>query len=133
MRMENDDLIPGSIEEFAGEHDISCAHVVLIGGVYNGDVIVGPRITEQEKPEPVSLPVEGSHEVIANGIIIPDQDNKPVLHIHGALGRHGRTITGCLRQGVATWVIGEAILYEILDLKANRLYDEQTGFTLLSI
>ena len=40
-------------------------------------------------------------------------------------------MTGCLRPGVDTWVVGEVVLYEILGAKAARLKDQETGFALL--
>ena len=74
------------------------------------------------------LPIDGAHEVVASGIIAPSEDGKPVLHIHGALGRSGTTITGCLRKGVSVWHIGEAIIYEIIGTDAKRLPDKKTGY-----
>ena len=50
------------------------------------------------------LPIDGAHEVAAVGVIAPGEDGKPVLHIHGALGRSGKTTAGCLRPGVTTWL-----------------------------
>ena len=41
------------------------------------------------------------------------------------------TITGCLRPGVTTWLVGEAIIYEITDAKVARIKDAETGFGLL--
>jgi uncharacterized protein len=79
------------------------------------------------------LPIDGAHEVHASGIIAPDKDGKPVLHIHGSFGRGGRTLTGCLRPGVNTWLVAEAVITEILDADARRLPDEASGFTLLDI
>jgi hypothetical protein len=40
-------------------------------------------------------------------------------------------MTGCLRPGVKTWVVGEVILYELLGIRATRLKDAETGFALL--
>jgi len=79
----------------------------------------------------VLLPVDGAHEVCAVGVLAPAEDGKPVLHIHGALGRSGRTLTGCLRPGVTTWLVGEVILQEILDAQAGRFTDAESGFALL--
>jgi predicted DNA-binding protein with PD1-like motif len=53
------------------------------------------------------------------------------LHIHAALGRAGQTLTGCLRRGVTTWLVGEVILYEILGVNVLRIQDKQSGFELL--
>ena len=79
------------------------------------------------------LPVDGAHEVVGVGIIAPDKKGKPVLHIHASLGRSGQTLTGCLRPGVKTWLVGEAIIYEILGTDAKRLPDEESGFDLLEV
>jgi predicted DNA-binding protein with PD1-like motif len=69
--------------------------------------------------------------VVGVGVLAPGQDGQPVLHIHASLGRSGQTMTGCLRPGVSTWLVGEVILYEILGAKATRLRDEESGLALL--
>jgi predicted DNA-binding protein with PD1-like motif len=77
------------------------------------------------------LPVDSAHEVVGVGVLAPGEDSKPVLHIHAALGRSGHTMTGCLRPGVTTWLVGEVILYEILGTKAVRVMDKKSGIALL--
>jgi predicted DNA-binding protein with PD1-like motif len=84
-------------------------------------------------PDPVLLPVDGAHEIAAVGVIAPDEAGQPVLHIHGALGRSGKTLTGCLRPGVTTWLVAEAVIYEILDVRATRVYDSASEFKLLEV
>lgn len=133
IRLEDGDVLPGCIERFAEEKGISVGHVILVGGVNEGQIVVGPRRSEERPPEPMLLPVDGAHEVIGVGVLAPDEDGKPVLHIHAALGRSGNTMTGCLRPGVTTWLIGEVILYEIIRAKAKRVKDKQSGFVLLEI
>ena len=133
MRLENNDVVPACIERFAREKGISVGHVILIGGVDCGEVMVGPRDSEARPPQPMLLPVDGAHEVVGVGIIAPAKDGKPVLHIHAALGRSGQTMTGCLRHGVKTWVVGEAIIYEIVGTDAKRLPDKESGFDLLEV
>ena len=133
LRMEDGDIIPDCIEQFAEENSISAAQVFLIGGVGGGQVVSGPRRSDQMTPEPMLLPVDGAHEICAIGLIAPDELGKPMLHIHGSLGRAGHTLTGCLRPGVNTWVVGEAVIYEIKGADVKRLKDEQSGFTLLEI
>ena len=96
-------------------------------------MVVGPRRSSQMPPEPMLLPIDGAHELAGVGIIAPDKDGKPVLHIHAALGRAGKTTTGCLRPGVKTWLVGEAILYEVLDADVVRKKDARSGFDLLEI
>ena len=133
IRLEDGDIVPDCLERFAEEKGISTGHVILIGGIDGGEVVVGPRHSEERPPEPMLLPIDGAHEVVGVGIIAPDKDGKPVLHIHAALGRSGQTLTGCLRPGVTTWLVGEAIIYEITDVKIARLPDKDSGFNLLEV
>ena len=77
------------------------------------------------------LPIDGAHEVAGVGVLVPGDDGKPMLHIHAALGRSGGTMTGCLRPGVSTWLVGEAIVYEILGTNARRVLDPEANFPLL--
>ena len=133
MRLEDGDIVPDCIEKFAVEQGISVGQVILIGGVGGGEVVVGPRRSDEMPPEPMLLPLDGAHEVAGVGIIAPGEDGRPVLHIHAALGRSGKTTTGCLRPGVTTWVVGEAIIYEILGTDVSRVMDEATGFALLDV
>jgi len=131
MRLEDGDMVPECIERFAGEKGVSVGQAVLVGGIGDGDVVVGPRRSEERPPEPMLLPVDGAHEVVGVGVLAPGEDGKPVLHIHAALGRAGQTMTGCLRHGVTTWLVGEVILYEILGADTVRIQDEESGFELL--
>jgi len=133
VRLEDGDVVPNCIERFAEEKGISVGHVILIGGIGGGEVVVGPRDSESRPPDPMLLPVDGAHEVAGVGIIAPGEDGKPVLHIHASLGRSGQTLTGCLRPGVTTWLVGEAIIYEITGVKAARLPDQESGFNLLEV
>ena len=114
IRLEDGDVVPDCLERFAGEKGISTGHVVLIGGIGGGEVVVGPRDSDESPPEPMLLPVDGAHEVAGLGIIAP-------------------TITGCLRPGVTTWLVGEAIIYEITGTSAARLPDKESGFNLLEV
>jgi predicted DNA-binding protein with PD1-like motif len=133
LKLEDGDTVPGCIEGFAAEKGIKTGHVVLIGGVGSGRVVVGPKESDRMPPEPVMLPVEGAHEVEGAGIIAPDREGKPRLHIHASLGRGGKTLTGCLRPGVKTWLTGEAIICEITGAKAQRLPDKKSGFELMEM
>jgi len=131
LRLEDGDVVPECIERFAAEKGVSVGHVALLGGIGAGQVVVGPRRSDEMPPDPMLLPIDGAHEVAAVGVLAPDENGKPVLHVHGALGRSGKTTTGCLRSGVRTWLVAEAILYEILDAQVVRRKDDKSGFALL--
>jgi len=131
IRLEDGDVVPECIERFAEENGVSVGHAIMIGGIGGGEVVVGPRRSDEMPPDPMLLPVDGAHEVAAVGVLAPGEDGKPVLHIHGALGRSGATLTGCLRPGVTAWLVAEVILYEILGTRAARVKDRASGFALL--
>jgi predicted DNA-binding protein with PD1-like motif len=131
MRLDDGDVVPECIEHFAKENGVFVGHAILVGGIGAGDVVVGPRRSEEMPPTPMLLPIDGAHEVLGVGVLAPGEDGKPTLHIHAALGRAGQTMTGCLRYGITTWLVGEVILYEILDADVARIMDERSGFELL--
>ena len=131
IRLEDGDVLPDCIEKFAEKNGVSIGHVILVGGIGEGHIVVGPRDSQKMPPEPMLLPIDGAHEVAGVGVLAPGEDGKPVLHIHAALGRSGQTMTGCLRPGVTTWLVAEAILYEILGARVKRRKDKKSGFALL--
>ena len=133
IRLEDGDVIPDCIESFAEEKKISVGQVIVVGGVGGGQVVVGPRRSNEMPPEPMLLPLDGAHEVVGVGLIAPNETGKPVLHIHAALGRSGKTTTGCLRPGVSTWIVGEVIICEILGTDTVRVTDDKTHFDLLQV
>ncbi len=131
MRLEHGDIVPDCIEHFAEQNGVSSGYVLLIGGIGGGEIVSGPRRSDEMPPDPLLLPVDGAHEVLGGGILAPGEDGKPTLHLHAALGRAGKTMTGCLRPGVSTWLVGEAILYEIAGTGMLRVKDKKSGFMLL--
>jgi len=133
IRLEDDDEIPSCIEKFADEHKILVGQAILLGGIRSGEVVSGPRKSTELPIDPMLVPIDGVHEVVGVGVLAPDNKGKPSVHIHAALGRAGKTTTGCLRIGVKTWLVGEVILYEILGADVARLPDKQSGFDLLTL
>jgi predicted DNA-binding protein with PD1-like motif len=133
LRLEDGDVVPDCIERFAAEKGISVGQAILVGGIGEGNIVVGPRDSAEMPPEPVLHPVDGAHEVVGVGIIAPNKEGKPVLHIHASLGRSGKALTGCLRPGVKTWLVGEVIIFEILGVKVARLPDDLSGFDLMEM
>ena len=92
LRLDHDDPLPRCVEEFAREKQIRLAQVIFHGGIYSGNLVAGPRKTEEPKPVPIVLPIDEANEAAAVGVIAPDEDGKPVLHMHGSLGRAGQAV-----------------------------------------
>ena len=133
LRLEDGDEVPGCIERFAEENGIAIGQAILIGGIRGGKIVVGPRRSDEKQPEPMLIPVDEAHEVAGVGVLAPNEDGKPVLHIHASLGRSEKSLTGCLRPGVTTWLVGEVIIHEILGMDAARVKDKASGFELMEI
>ena len=135
LRLDQDDPLPKCIEDFAAEKQIQLGQVVFIGGIYQGNLVTGPRKTADTRPDPIILPVSEASESLATGFIAPLESGKPVLHMHGALGRSGQTMAGCFQKGVSVWLVGEAVIYEILGTgaSARRMLNKTANLNLLEI
>lgn len=131
LRLEDGDRLPECIERFAGEQGVSRGLCALVGGIGEGRLVVGPEHPDASPVVPMLHSLEGVHEAAAVGTLFPDAEGSPRLHMHAALGREGRTRTGCIRQGIDVWKLGEFVLLEILGVRLSRRKDAETGFEVL--
>ncbi len=131
LRLENGERVPDCIEQFAKEHDIRCGLCTLIGGIDGGNLVVGPEDGKAPVINPMLHAVSGAHEVAGMGTLFPDEDGTPILHMHAALGRDGKTRTGCIRPGLDVWLVGEVIIMEILGTDMLRKTEATSGLKLL--
>jgi predicted DNA-binding protein with PD1-like motif len=132
LRLEDGDRLPAAIESFAQKHGVLRGMCILVGGIEGGGkIVVGPEDSRAMPPVPMFLKLAGVHEIAGVGTLFPDEKGKPVLHMHAALGRKSKTRSGCIRPGIHVWKIGEVILLEILENRAHRKKDAETGFELL--
>ncbi|OGS23665.1 MAG: DNA-binding protein [Elusimicrobia bacterium RIFOXYB2_FULL_48_7] len=132
IRLEDGDKIPDSIESFAEKNGIRSGMCILVGGIDDrGKIVVGPRHGDRMPPDPMAYVLKGAHEAAAVGTIFPDENNKPKLHMHAAMGRKGKTRTGCVRLGVTVWKMVEIVLIELTGNSARRVKDKATGFEML--
>jgi predicted DNA-binding protein with PD1-like motif len=137
VRLEDGDVVHEAIEELARREGVQRAAVLVLGGADDGSrLVVGPRLgrpTAGMPIEPVERLLDGVHEMAGVGTLFPDDAGRPVLHLHAAFGRGDRVSAGCIRRGVATWVIGEAIVIELTGNAAARRVNPATGFELLEL
>lgn len=134
LRLEHGDRLPDTLEEFAVTNKIESAAVLFIGGSdLDSKVVVGPEDGTAAKPIPTVIGLPGVSEAVGVGTIFVNEDKVPKLHMHSAFGRNGGTVTGCTREGVNIWHIGEVIIMELLNNSAQRKIDPGTGFELLEV
>jgi len=132
IRLEDGEIIHHKLEEFAKDNNIKAASMTVLGGVDKGSIlIVGPEQGRSDKINPMEVILDDVFECTGTGTVFPDQSGSPVLHMHIAAGRKGRTITGCVRKGVKVWHVLEVILTELTGTDSRRMPDRETGFELL--
>jgi len=134
IRLEDGDIVHECIEEAARAEGIARAAVILLGGANGGSrLVVGPEDGRAAPIVPMYRALHDVHEMAGAGTIFPNERGEPVLHLHAAFGRDDRVTAGCISAGVTTWVVGEAVVIELLGSEAVRRFDATTGFELLSV
>ncbi|NPA94704.1 MAG: DNA-binding protein [Thermodesulfobacteria bacterium] len=133
VRLEDGDIVHECLEELARREGIRAAAVIAVGGADTGStLVVGPEKGRGQLPvSPQKITLDDVHEVVGTGTIFPDEDGNPLIHMHMACGRNNETVTGCIREGVKTWHIIEAIVFEIEGASSIRKLDTALGFKLL--
>lgn len=132
VRLEDGDILHEALERLARDEKIGAAVVLIVGGADDGSrLVVGPRASRSTPIEPVTATLAGVHEAAGVGTIFPDSAGQPKLHLHAACGRGEKTVTGCVRAGLKTWHILEAIVIELKGSPACRRRDAVTDFELL--
>ena len=79
IRLEDGDVLPGCIEKFAEQKGVSVGHAILVGGIGEGQIVVGPRYSHKMPPEPMLLPIDGAHEVAGVGVLAPGEDGQACI------------------------------------------------------
>jgi len=127
---EGEDIY-AEIETIARREKIRAAAVLLVGGVRAAKVVVGPK-SPTGPIEPQYTEFDDAREIAGVGTIFRD-DDKPILHLHAAIGRGDESIIGCPRGGASVFCVLEAVIIEIEGIDATREMDPDLPFKLLSI
>ncbi|MBN2523331.1 MAG: DNA-binding protein [Bacteroidales bacterium] len=132
LRLEDGETVQEQIENFAMKKEIHSAKVRMIGVADKGSkLIVGPKQGRSSKIVPVVITLDEMHEAVGIGTIFRNEQGIPKLHCHPVCGRKNTTLCGEIREGVIVSHIMEVIITELVDCKATRKPDTQTGFELL--
>lgn len=131
VRFEDKDDVIGGLAEIARKENIKAGIVQIVGGMREGDIVVGPE-SEEMPPKPVWKSLGESHEVFGFGTIFW-QGDEPKIHFHGAFGKKEMVKVGCLRKNSETFLVLEAVIIEIEGIDAKRELDPVSGMVLLKI
>jgi len=132
LRLEDGEVLHEVVESFAEAHGIRAAWLIAVGGAdRDSRLVVGPEQGRAAKIVSQTFTLDDAHEIAGVGTLFPDEDGKPMVHMHLAAGRNDHAIVGCIRVGVKTWHVLEVIMVELLDTRACRKLDPKLGFKLL--
>src|SRR6056297_1958034 len=105
LRLEDGEIIHETVENFAKEHNIQAASLIIVGGADEGSkLVVGPEDGRSSDIHPMEYILNHVHEIAGTGTLFPDEEGNPSLHMHITAGREGSAVTGCIRRGVKTWL-----------------------------
>ncbi len=127
---DGDDLLEG-LAEICRTENIRAASFSIVGGMRRGRYVVGPA-SEEMPPVPVWRELSESHEALGFGTIFW-HDDQPKVHFHGSYAKGDSVKTGCLREGGEIFLVLEVVITEILDVKAVRELDPDSGMVLLKM
>jgi len=132
IRLEDGEILHETIEHFSAEQGIKAAYMIVLGGADSQSrLVVGPEDGRVSPVNPMTFELGNVHEIVGTGTLFPDEDGKPMLHMHVAAGRMNSTITGCVRTRVKVWQVAEVVLIELLETTAVRKLESALGFKLL--
>lgn len=115
LSLDPGEIIRDEVERFSSRYGINYATVSVVGGVDKGSVlVVGPEYPMKDKIVPLTRELEAPCEVTGFGTVFPDESGNPVLHMHGSIGREGKSMTGCFREGVVAWLVTEVVITEMV-------------------
>jgi len=131
LRMDHGEDLIASLQKFVQEKKIESCMALFMGALRDGQAVTGPELPVIP-PVPHYESFESAWEVYGMATVYPSCEG-PKLHIHSGLGQGTQTIVGCIRERAEVYLIVEVVLFEFFGLKAERIWDEKTGLTLLSL
>lgn len=122
---EGDDFLAG-LTGMVIKENIQSAWFQVLGGLRKAEVVIGPRAPVMP-PEPVWRELNGAFEVLGIGSILRDND-EPRIHFHAAMGKHGETLTACVRKNIRVYLVLELFIIELVGMEVSRPWYEAGGF-----
>ncbi len=131
IKFSDDDILLDQLDKLARKEKIKAATLVFIGALKRGDLVTGPK-KPVIPPEPNWVGFKDAWEVLGIGTIYTNSKG-PQIHIHASMGKKTKTLTGCVRKKSRTFLVIEAVVFELKGIKATKEIDPETGLNLLKI
>ena len=131
VKFEHGDNLHESIKELVSREEISFATISFLGALLKADIVAGPK-EPVIPPDPEFMSFNDGREVVGFGTIV-NVSGECEMHIHSAIGKGEKTLTGCLRKNAEIFLTIEAVVQEIAGDNITRKMDPETGFKLLDL
>lgn len=131
LKFEDDDIILKELDKFARKERIQAAAFVFLGALKKGDIVTGPK-RPVIPPTPNWTKFRDGWEAMGIGTIFTNKKG-PQIHIHTAMGKKDKVITGCVRKDSKVFLVIEALVFELKGVSATKDIDPKTGLNLLQI
>lgn len=131
LKFEDDDIVIKNVNNFAKKERVKTGVIIFIGALKKGDLVTGPK-KPVIPPEPNWVKFKDAWEVMGIGTIFTNKSG-PQIHIHTAMGKKNKTLTGCVRKDSKVFLVLEAVCFELKGIKATKDLDPETGLNLLKI
>ncbi len=129
--------IKPTVETFCSDRGITNAKITILGGIQTGSSFVcGPHLADGKETVPIQPMIyttDAPTEFAGVGTVFPDESGRPVMHLHGSLGRNGTSVTGCFREQARAWLTLEVIIEELVGKGPVRKMDQEKKVAPLSI
>jgi predicted DNA-binding protein with PD1-like motif len=131
VKFENNDIFIENLSNLAKQEQIYSASVIFIGALKQGDLVTGPK-KSVIPPDPNKVVFKDGWEVMGIGTIFTNARG-PQIHIHASMGKKNKTLTGCVRGNSKVFLVIEAVVLELIGVRASKDIDPDTGLNLLKI
>lgn len=131
LKFDDDDIVLKELDKFARHEKFKAAAIIFLGALKKGDIVTGPK-KPVIPPQAHWTKFKDGWEVMGIGTIFTNKKG-PQIHIHAAMGKKEKVLTGCVRKDSKVFLVIEAIVFELKGIKATKDLDAATGLNLLKI
>ena len=131
LKFNDGDVVLDELRKFTKKEGLKAATMVFIGALKKGNLVTGPQ-KPVIPPLPNKVIFKDAWEVMGIGTIFTNAKG-PQIHIHSAMGKKLKTLTGCVRESSEVFLVIEAVVFELKGVKATKATDPKTGLNLLKI
>ena len=129
LKFEDGDSLIEGITKVASDENVDAGFVMLLGGMRQAGMVCGPK-EPVLPPDPIWQEFSDGREILGVGSIFL-KDGEPAVHLHGAVGKAGATLTGCVRRDDKVFLVVEATILEITGISAKKVTNQNTGISML--